>query len=224
MTAGSDRAIIFDLDGTLWDTLVPCARGWNRALAKHSETSGRSFREITPEDIRGIMGLTAEEVRIKLLGEFPEEEGRMLQRACFDQEIVEIDRIPAVDPDGNTFYPGVRECIPRLAQSHALYIVSNCDGPYLDAFFRVSRMREYFRDAECHGNTGLPKGENIRLILSRNQLERAIYVGDTVGDQKAAQFANLPFVYARYGFGECARFDAVIDSFKDLEHALGGGV
>ena len=37
--------------------------------------------------------------------------------------------------------------------------------------------------------------------MKRNDIKRAIYVGDTIKDKKAAEYANIPFVYASYGFG-----------------------
>jgi histidinol phosphatase-like enzyme len=44
----------------------------------------------------------------------------------------------------------------------------------------------------------------------------SIYVGDTAGDQKAAKAAGIPFVYARYGFGEVEEYDFAIDSFEEI--------
>lgn len=205
------HALIFDLDGTLWDTVEVCAQAWNQAI----ELRGLSYRKMTAEDVRTAMGLTMDELRAKVFPDLSSELGTDLVKACFDQEIVELDR------QGATFFPGVLEGIPRLSSSYDLYVVSNCDGPYLEAFFRVSRLAKHFRDAECHGNTGRPKGENLRAILKRNAIQKAIYVGDTTGDQKAAEFAGLPFVFARYGFGECMRFDGVIDTFGELEQQLG---
>ena len=40
-------AIVFDLDGTLWDTCQACAVAWNRVVARH----GIPFREITYGDV-----------------------------------------------------------------------------------------------------------------------------------------------------------------------------
>ena len=45
-------ALVFDLDGTLWDTCAPCAAAWNRVLAR----LGIRFREITAADVRAVAG------------------------------------------------------------------------------------------------------------------------------------------------------------------------
>ncbi|GAA0337501.1 hypothetical protein GCM10008967_29700 [Bacillus carboniphilus] len=47
-------------------------------------------------------------------------------------------------------------------------------------------------------------------------MKSPVYVGDTIGDQKAANFAEIPFVYAEYGFGEVDQYDYSIKSLEDL--------
>ncbi|MFP3471895.1 hypothetical protein R0J90_17765, partial [Micrococcus sp. SIMBA_144] len=66
------------------------------------------------------------------------------------------------------------------------------------------------------GRTGLSKGENIQLIIERNNLTSPIYVGDTEGDRKAARYARIPFIYAQYGFGQVTEYDDVIEAFPAL--------
>lgn len=60
------------------------------------------------------------------------------------------------------------------------------------------------------------KGGNIKLIIKRNSLTNSVYVGYTDGDLKASRFADIPFIYARYGFGEVEEYEYVIDSFDQL--------
>ncbi|MDF2949616.1 MAG: haloacid dehalogenase superfamily enzyme subfamily, partial [Sedimentibacter sp.] len=71
-------------------------------------------------------------------------------------------------------------------------------------------------DFECSGKTGLSKGENNKIIIQRNSLKSPIFVGDTNGDAEAAFVAGIPFVYAKYGFGNVEKYDYVIESFEDL--------
>jgi len=54
------------------------------------------------------------------------------------------------------------------------------------------------------------------MVVKRNNLLRPIYIGDTAGDAKASKEAGVPFIYARYGFGQVDEFDYVIDSPPEL--------
>lgn len=86
----------------------------------------------------------------------------------------------------------------------------------IESFLKTSKLSEYFQDYECNGRTKLSKGENIELIMKRNKIERAVYVGDTINDKEAADFAKIPFIYASYGFGLVEQYDYKIDNIKDL--------
>ncbi len=92
---------------------------------------------------------------------------------------------------------------------------------YIESFLRTSGLSNYFLDFECNGRTKLSKGENIELIIKRNNLKNAIYVGDTMGDKEVARYAKVPFVYASYGFGEVDEYDYIINSISDLGELYG---
>ena len=62
----------------------------------------------------------------------------------------------------------------------------------------------------------MSKAENIRLLLSRNAIDAAIYVGDTEKDKAAADGAGIPFVHAAYGFGRVPDADWKISTLADL--------
>ena len=48
-----------------------------------------------------------------------------------------------------------------------------------------------------------------------------MFVGDTNGDYKAALDAEIPFVYAKYGYGNNSCVEGkVINSLKDLKKFL----
>lgn len=51
-------SIIFDLDGTLWDPRDVVVDAWNRVLVNCEETQ----RELTIEDLKGVMGLQIKEI------------------------------------------------------------------------------------------------------------------------------------------------------------------
>ena len=78
-------------------------------------------------------------------------------------------------------------------------------------------MHKYFKDWECIGRTGRPKGENIQLVVQRNGLKSPVYVGDTILDCQAAQQAGVPFIHASYGFGEVPDVERVLDPIQLLK-------
>ena len=121
-----------------------------------------------------------------------------------------------MEKEEGTLYGNVENVLQELSQKYKLYIVSNCQDGYIEVFYKYHNLEKYFLDYENPGRTGLSKGENINLIIERNNLSNPVYVGDTEGDLKAARFAGIPFVYAKYGFGQVSEYELVIDNFEDL--------
>ena len=201
--------IIFDLDGTLWDSCRVVAESWTRTM---QQVYG-SERVFTVDDIKAIMGLTATEIGAKL---FPDHGDRAMELClrCMDDELDYIS-----DHSGDV-YPGVEEMLSQLSRRWPLFIVSNCQDGYIQCFFGATGLGKYIKDIECEGATGLAKAENIKLICRRNGLESPVYVGDTAGDERSAKAAGCCFVHASYGFGTVQAPDAVIKSVAELPALL----
>ena len=108
------------------------------------------------------------------------------------------------------------EIIPSII---IVCIVSNCQKGYIEAFLDYYQLNEYISDKESFGGTGLPKGENIRLVCERNHLERAVYLGDIEGDYRSACMAGIPFIHAAYGFGTISDPVPAIHSLRELPEA-----
>ena len=117
-------------------------------------------------------------------------------------------------------YEDLEETLKILSLDYNLYIVSNCQEGYVEAFLHAHQLKSYFKDYEMSGRTGLDKGHNIKLIMKRNVIEQAFYVGDTEGDEEASRFAGIPFIYASYGFGKAKNPDMIIHSIKELPKVL----
>ena len=205
-----DRAVIFDLDGTLWDSREEICKVWNQVFEAHPEIEYR----MSMEDIERLMGKTMEEIGEIL---FPDR-GEPFQKKIMNQcGIAEVDYLK----DHGAFpYEGLREMVDQLKDGYDLYIVSNCQDGYIEAFMQAHGYVGDFNDIEMSGRTGKGKGENIRLLMERNHIRKAVYVGDTDGDEKAARQAGIPFIYAAYGFGRAVDPDRTIRELRDLPEVL----
>ena len=109
--------------------------------------------------------------------------------------------------------------IEELKEKYPLYIVSNCQSGYIEAFLDHYGFGKYFEDIECYGNNLRQKGDNIRLLADRNGLTEAVYVGDIQGDYDASCHAGVGFIHAAYGFGTIAADVPEIHTFEELTEA-----
>ena len=82
-------------------------------------------------------------------------------------------------------------------------------------------LGKYIKDFLCFGQTQVPKNESIRLLMERNHLQDVVYVGDTSGDFDACQKADVPFIYASYGFGDIPDSPRQIGAIGELPALLG---
>ena len=198
--------IIFDMDGTLWDSSKGVAISWTEIVNKEYDKE----RVITAEDIQGVMGRTMDKIADALFAELSKEERMSLLRKCCIYENAYLKE------HGGILFPQLEETFKALRENYDLFIVSNCQAGYIEAFLDHYGFWHYFKDIECYGNNDLPKSENIKKVVERNQLEKAVYVGDIQGDYDATMAAGLPFIHAAYGFGTIAQETAKVDSFAEL--------
>lgn len=203
------KALIFDLDGTLWDSSESVCGSWNVVLGRYPDID----RRFTPADICGFMGKTLEQIFPLALPDTPDELRRKVLRECVSYELGYIAE------HGGKLYPRLRETLEELRRDYTLIIVSNCQDGYIQCFLDFAGMRDLFDDFESAGGTGLCKGENIRLVIGRNQVDSAVYIGDTQGDLDAADLAGVPFIRAAYGFGQMNREVPEIQAFCELPRA-----
>lgn len=201
------QAVIFDLDGTLWDSSSEVLLCWNRVLSPLG-------RHITEAEMARLMGLTPREIGDVQFPDLPPAQRYALTDRCLDAEA------PYLYERGARLYPGVRETLRRLKRRYFLGLVSNCTEPYALAFLHAHGLAALFDDHETAGRTGLDKGDNISLLLKRRRIERAVYVGDTAKDKAAAEAAGLPFLYASWGFGDLVGIQFTARSFSELPKAV----
>lgn len=200
------QGIIFDMDGTLWDSAENVAVSWNAAIEK----SGFVQRELTEADIKRVMGKTMDAIANELFSELPAEKRMQLLHICCEAENEYLRE------HGGMLYDGVKDTLKKLRERYHMYIVSNCQKGYIEAFLDFYRLWDNIEDIECYGNNLLQKGENIRLTAERNSLDGAVYVGDIQADYDASRKAGVSFIHAAYGFGTVDAKVPRIHTFKEL--------
>lgn len=199
------RALFFDLDGTLWNALVPLIESWNSAMEK----AGEHYR-FNMKTMMSYMGLTPEETARIAFSDVPFEKGMALFKACLDFEIGYL----AIHP--GKMYPHEEEVISELSEGYPLYIVSNCGKGYIENYLNALNMAKYFKGHLCVGQTGLPKWKNIIKLKEEEKIDDVIYIGDTDKDRVESERAKVRFIHAAYGFGKTLVKTPKINSLIEL--------
>lgn len=185
-----NTGVFFDLDGTLWDSADKVVKSWNETI----KNEGYNII-ITTQDMYNCMGKLMTEIADILLSSVPIEDRYNLLDKC------ETDENELLRKEGGTLYDNIEEVLASLSKEYKLFIVSNCQKGYIEAFLDYYGFHKYITDSENPGVTGLPKGDNIKLVAERNNIDNIIYVGDTNGDYLATLAAGGTFIHAAYGFG-----------------------
>lgn len=203
--------IIFDVDGTLWDSTETVAQSWSRAIAENSDLD----ITIDGDILKKLFGKTMDEIYEVLFPALSREEQERLGSLCFAYENSLLETRPG------TLYQGVQETLLRLSKKHKLFIVSNCQCGYIELFLKASGLSPVIKDHLCFGETQTPKGDTIRTLMERNGLKDPLYIGDTMGDCQACRKAGIPFIFAEYGFGNVPEAEVKIGSISELPDILG---
>ena len=199
------EALIFDLDGTLWDAVPTYAQAWNAIFQDR-----KLDLVLHPNDLYPLMGMQTEQY---LSGVLPGIDAS--ERLTIYEEVVQkqYEIIPTL---GGKLYSGVAEGLARLSSSYKILILSNCPTFIIHHFLQWSGMETLITDHLSFGQSPQSKAENIKLLMERNNLATAMYVGDTHSDAIQAQKAAIPFIFAAYGFGNTDLFQLRFDRFEQL--------
>ena len=205
------KSLIFDIDGTLWDSRAIVAKGYNDYLRQ----IGREDLQVDAEYLKTLFGKTMTEIADIMLDSIPVPERYDVMQGCMDRE----DEFLHEDPCDIAF-PGVRETLEQLKGEYRLFIVSNAQCGYPELMMDKLGIRQHFEGWMCFGDTGLPKGDTIRILMDRHGITDAFYIGDSQGDLEASRKAGIPFIFCTYGFGTPEAWDAALEDFCRLPALL----
>lgn len=201
------ESLIFDIDGTLWDSRALVAQGYNLQL----RDEGLERYCVDAEMLRPLFGKVMSAIADAIFPDLPPEERYPLMERCMARENQYLE-----ENECAIGYPGIVPALEALAKNHRLFIVSNSQQGYPELCISKLGLGNLISGHLCYGDTGTSKGETIRTLMERYNITSCAYIGDTQGDYQATVEAGVPFLWASYGFDTPAGYALRIDCPADL--------
>lgn len=215
------RLVIFDLDGTLSDTLESIGKAVNDTMRQYN---------MTPHPLDTIRTFIGGGMMVLFKRAAPGVSEQLLREMCmFYQSRVELyareDRL----------YSGIEELLEALHKKNTkLAIVSNKPQVSIESclrslFRKKPEMREWFCAVYGLSDLSLAKPNptfTLRVLKDEGiRAKDAVYVGDSIVDVQTAQAAGLRCIGCAWGLGERSdveKADIVAETTSDLLRILLG--
>lgn len=212
-------AILFDMDGTLFQTEKLSTPAFTRTFEKLQEKGLWAGAIPDEREITNVLGMTIEQVWGKLLPGASKETVHAADTFLLENEI-ELIQKRVTD-----LYPDVKETLEALhATGAALFIASNGQEAYIDAICEEYGLKPLLTDLYSAGRFSTKtKNDLVAKLLADYQVKQAIMVGDRHSDVEAGKTNGLFTIGCDFGFaepGELDGADAVITSFSQLMDTL----
>ena len=189
-----NKAIIFDLDGTLLQT------HYHSCFAAHETLHALGLEDVSDELVMRIIGEPAD---VFLRAIAPEYSDLAAFETMFDaNERAALKRV-------GKLFDGVPELLQELiSRGYQLAICSNGSREYVETALTTTGIRQFFIRLACAGEYP-DKAAAVAAMISEWNCDLAVVVGDRVHDMEAAKANDLPFIAALYGYGGAETTDAV---------------
>ncbi|MCT8266633.1 phosphoglycolate phosphatase [Afifella sp. JA880] len=220
MASSWPKAIIFDLDGTLVDSVPDLTDALNDLLVEEG------LPAVNEDNVRKMVGDGVE----KLVERGFEARGRTLDKVELEGLVARF--LALYEPratEKTVLFPTAVETLAGLEESGiALAVVTNKPGAATRLILEGLGVAERF-GAVIGGDSGLPKKPEPAVLLAALQqlgisAEDALMVGDSPADVGAARSAGLPVLVMSYGYTklppEELGADQVIDSLSEIVEAI----
>lgn len=203
--------IVFDVDGTLFETDRATVPAVQRTFAAHglSEPSAGKIRSFFGAPVKDYLDWLAQLCPEGQVDAILDETNRL-----------ELDLIA----EEGRLYPGVEAMLTGLRnEGHTLALCSNGPEDYVAEFVCAYRMDRFVSVVQARGDR--PEGKRVMLgeILETLHERPVIVVGDRHDDVDAAHANGARAIGARYGFGtaeELHEADALVDAAADINAAV----
>ena len=183
-------SVIFDLDGTLLDTLEDLADSMNYALSAHN------MKERTLDEIRAFVGNGMLNLAKKAVPEGTDEEVINAVLATFKAHYADHSQ------DKTKPYDGIIPLLSSLKERGIPTAVVSNKGDYAVQLL----MPKYFGDlidvaiGELEGVARKPEPDTVHLAMKRMGVRNPVYVGDSEVDVLTAKNAGIDGIFVTWGF------------------------
>lgn len=180
------RALVFDFDGTIADTLGETRKIFNEIAPDYG------IREVEEHEVAGLRHLSLKEILSKL--EIPKRRVPSIIARGTGMMRKNIDRLQLIK--------GMKEALTELREhSDNFGILTSNTTANVDVFLRNHGIRELF-DFVSSTSKLTGKARHLRAIRKTFSLDHSemIYIGDELRDVKAAQKASIPHAAVSWGF------------------------
>ena len=214
------RAILWDVDGTLFSSEDIIHRIYQETFEKYPEAHGVPARVPTLDEIVAQIGKPVKTIFENLAPDVAEEQRYDLSLGILHGLVVAISR------GQGEHYAGVFDTLQELRQrGYRFFGVSNGRYPYIEAILRANGTFALFEDVPTIDNRRIhDKIELVAHVLASAglQADQCVLVGDRTSDRDAAGSNGVPFIAATYGHGHASEWEGaalLIDSLPGiLEH------
>ena len=187
--------ILFDLDGTLLDTLEDLVDATNYALAQFG------YPPRTRQEVRRFIGNGAEnQIRLSL----PDDHKEDLQKVLAIYKPYYTDHCQIKTKP----YEGVLSALKTLGERYAIAIVSNKPDSAVKALC-ADYFPGIFALGEAAGCPRKPAADMVFKAMKQIGVDCCVYVGDSEVDVLTARNAKVPCVCVLWGFRDKADMEAV---------------
>jgi len=218
------RAVLFDLDGTLIDTVGDIALALNRVLADYRVGA------LPEHDVRHMIGRGAPVLVERAMAALGQTVDPATQAAMVERFFHYYGELEELNEDAAQPFPGAAEALHAVHRAGLrTAVVTNKQHRFATALLRRRALLESV-DAVIGGDScARRKPDPQPLLFACESLtvppSAALMVGDSINDAQAARAAGIPVVCVSYGYNEgrdprSLDCDALLDTLADLPALL----
>ncbi len=208
-------SIIFDLDGTLFQTDKLVIPAFNNTFKKLQSDGYRIDKIPNNQEILSVIGLTLDEIWEKLLNNLKKD---IHYKAS---EYLLMYEIEGIREGYGNLYSGVIETLIKLKNNdYKLYVASNGLKNYVyevTKSFNINHLFDDIYSAEDFNTNS--KSKLVRKIITIHNINKGVIVGDRLSDVEAGKNNNLYVIGCDFGFSsknELNNSDIIINEFTQI--------